>query len=212
MTSRWVDRGGSRRGALALAVIASAVGCVVVPPGRGPASPGGDPGDGAGGPRSPVAAVEPTSGGRTGQVTVPDLIGKSFEEASALVRRAGFRNELEHSTPIECATPPPGEGRIRCQEPDPGAHVPSYTMVHVIVDHTTRRARELTEADARSVIGMTVPQATARLRGLGFTGEVETSYPRHYDACKPETVCEVELHGDDGAAWLYLSRKAVGEP
>jgi len=174
-----MDR-GSGIGWRSVAVVAIVLaGCVVMPARRGATAPGGPPSEG-----------EPGGGGASGPLVVPDLVGMSFDDASARLRQAGFRYELEQSTPIDCATASPGEGLIRCQEPAPGARVAGSSMVHVTIDHRFRSHGVLTETELQTVVGLTLAQAKAKLAQLGNQDEIEI-IEVHVDpaTCRTDTIC-----------------------
>ena len=195
------------RGLMLLLVLA---GCQIVSPGRGAGTTGGGAGPSGGGHGGGGGEAAPSAGGADadGMVVVPNLVGKSFVEANAMVRQAGFRPEIEQTSPVECDTAPPGEGLVRCQDPEPGKRVRSYTMLHVNVYHKPSHYGRVTLEDLAALKGMTVAQAKAKLVDYGFTGEVVVYHTSNFiEGCKPDVVCRAESAG--GIMQLYLNEKAA---
>jgi len=90
-------------------------------------APAADPAGAA----SPAGAA-PSAGG-TPKATVPNLVGKTPEQAQALVKAAGFAHEPEASRPLECEGAPRDPGLINCQDPDAGAVIDRYRMITISV-------------------------------------------------------------------------------
>lgn len=122
----------------------------------------------------PTATGAGASGGPTasGDLVVPDLIGKTPEEAAELVARAGFSSAMEQSRPVECHDAPQIEGKINCQDPAAGATVKPYTVVQVNVYRPTRIAGAIVRSQLVALIGMTPEAAKAALASYGHDGYV----------------------------------------
>lgn len=121
---------------------------------------------------------------------VPDLIGRTREEAVALVMAAGFTQGPESSRPVECEDAEHVEGRINCQAPPAGKIVKKYTAVQINVYHKTRIAGAIVREQLLSLIGMTPADAREALKSFGHDGTVEVSPgSRFWDKCGKERVC-----------------------
>ena len=164
-------------------------GSSTTPTARGPTGPsGGAPPNG-----DPPSGSSPANGNTSGGLVVPDLDGKTFDEAAAIVRNAGFSADLEQSSPVECDNPTKVVGKIRCQEPEAGKHVAKYTMIQVQVYRTDEHHGTLVRSQLDPLRGMTVAQAKAALTKLGFTGTVNLETPMQFIAkCGLDHVCDVQ--------------------
>lgn len=173
------------------------VGCQVVSSGRG------------GGTTPMATGAGPAGGGDPdGMITVPNVVGKSLDEAQAMAQQAGFKQDVETTRPVECDTPAPGEGLIRCQDPEAGTRVARYAMLQVNVYRTRSHKGRVTLEDLAALKGLTVAQARAKLVEYGATDEVEVATSNRFiDNCKPETICWAESGG--GTILLYLNKQAA---
>jgi beta-lactam-binding protein with PASTA domain len=125
-----------------------------------------------------------------GDVVVPDLSGKTPEEAAALVEAAGFTGAVESSRPVECYDAPEVEGRINCQQPHAGETVKNYVTVQINVYRKQRIAGAVVRDQLLALIGKTPDEARAALAGYGHDGHVWVDMQDEYDAdCGADRVC-----------------------
>src|SRR5262249_14194437 len=68
--------------------------------------------------------------------------------------------------------PPPTEGKVNCQTPDPGKLVRGYAMIQISVATRDQDAGRLLQVDLKTVIGLTIDEARRQLKELGHTGNV----------------------------------------
>jgi hypothetical protein len=159
--------------------------------------------------------VTTTAGGEHHIVPVPDVIGKTADEARAIVRMAGFTSEVEIDAGLGCDAgpddPPPSNGRVDCQYPDPGKLVSTYAMVKIRV-HEPKRRHEgaLTSPELHELIGMTIPEARQRLKELGHTGKINVATTsRFMPGCADSRVCAYGPHPElfsSDAISLFLNQ------
>ena len=114
----------------------------------------------------------PTGGGGDGQLTVPDLIGRTPDEARAIVKAAGFASEPESTRPVECEGAPKQPGRINCQDPEPGKLVARYAMIQVNVYQVHRIAGAIVRSQLETLKGLSPDQAKQALQKMGHDGKV----------------------------------------
>jgi PASTA domain len=158
-------------------------------------------------PSAPSAASAPGDPQRT----VPDLTGKTLDEARAIVRAAGFTSELEDTELASCPGAAPGaaaEGQILCQDPDPGQHRNRHAPIQVVVYKPQRFAETALQQQLLALRGLTVDEARVQLRRIGHDGPVKVvRLDKHVSGCAPERVCDVgrgrarDLH-DEITLWL----------
>lgn len=172
-------------------------------------TPGGgtstsDPSSGGGG--------EAPSGGGDGWVVIPNVVGKSLDEAERLAKQAGLNQDVETTHPIECDNPAPAEGMIKCQAPEPGKRVKNYTMLQVQVFRAQHFEGQLVRDQLKPVKGMKLPAAEAYLRKLGWTGKFHVMAPMQFvNGCAAETICGydqdagIAIHEDLS---VYMNKKA----
>ena len=163
--------------------------------------------------------VETAAGGEHRMVPVPNVIGKTADEARAMVRMAGFTSEVEIDAGLGCDAgpddPPPSSGRVDCQYPDPGKLASAYAMVKISV-HEPKRRHEgaLTSPDLHKLIGMTVAEARQRLKELGHTGKINVRAATRFDTgCGADRVCDYGPHAELFAAddiSLFLNKPKLG--
>jgi beta-lactam-binding protein with PASTA domain len=67
--------------------------------------------------------------GLSRKVTVPDVVGKSMNDARLALVRAGLRSEVQRDQD----RPPPVEGRVVLQDPEPGARVRRRSPVRLLL-------------------------------------------------------------------------------
>lgn len=142
----------------------------------------------------------PSSGGSTtggggssvapdAMITMPDLTGKSFEEASALVRDAGFQHGLEKQ-PLSCDGPEQTVGHVDCQTPEPGKSVKAYTLVRVNLKEGERLSGMFLRRHFDKLKGMSLDKAKAQAKADGHTGEIRIQERDTFlQGCAENTVC-----------------------
>src|SRR5262249_10308908 len=121
---------------------------------------------------SPGAPSSASPAGGTARAMVPNLIGKTPEEARALVKAAGFTAEPEATRPLECERAPPEPGLINCQDPDAGQLVERYRMIAIAVYREQVIQGAIVRRQLETLHGLTPDQAKQQLRKLGHDGQV----------------------------------------
>lgn len=124
----------------------------------------------------PTSASPPSPGGGTPTLTVPDLIGKTRDEARAIVKAAGFTSEPESSRPLECEGAAHEAGKINCQDPEAGKVVQRYTMIQINVYEPHHIAGAIVRSQLDALRGMTPDQARQQLKKLGHDGKVTVGF------------------------------------
>ena len=124
-------------------------------------------------------------------ITMPDLNGRTRDEAIAMVRAAGFKHEAEVQ-PIACNGPEQEVGKVDCQDPDPGKSVQAYTLVRFNVKEGNRLAAgNVLRSDFEKMQGMTVADAKGYAKTIGHTGELQVKELTDFQTgCKDGTVCK----------------------
>lgn len=117
-------------------------------------------------------AAPAASGGGTPKATVPNLIGRTPEEARVLVKAAGFSGEPESTWPLECEGAPRDPGRINCQDPEAGQVVERYRMVAISVFREQVITGAIVRRQLETLHGLTPDQAKRQLEKLGHDGNV----------------------------------------
>ncbi|CAN5566966.1 hypothetical protein BH11MYX1_BH11MYX1_44090 [soil metagenome] len=179
---------------MALAFALLLVGCGLIQTGSSgsssmpaPAS-GGSPMPAGGGAPAPAGGGDPS-----GMVTMPNLVGMTVDRAAAAVRAAGFKLEMEHSSPLECTAPPKvDDGHINCQSVDAGTSVKAYTLIQVAVYQVQHLTGIIVRSQLKPMVGMKLEAAKAELKRLGYKGHVQIETPlQFYKNCPLGIVCEV---------------------
>lgn len=152
-----------------------------------------------GGGGSPTGSGGETGGGGgDGWVVAPDLEGKSFDEAKAAAKAAGFKSEVEEGN-VSCVDEKQLEGKVVCQSVDPGKRVRDYTMIQVHVYKKHVFTGMLVRDQLKPLKGMTLTQATAYLKSLGHTGQLKTeTLQQHIANCEKDIVCGVANESGTG--------------
>jgi beta-lactam-binding protein with PASTA domain len=115
----------------------------------------------------------PTAGaGGTPRATVPNLIGKTPEQARALVKAAGFVNEPEATHPLECEGAPREPGLINCQDPEAGQVIERHRMITISVYREQVITGAIVRRQLETLHGLTPDQARQQLNKLGHDGKV----------------------------------------
>jgi hypothetical protein len=144
---------------------------------------------------SSASAPAPASTPGDARRIVPDLIGKTLDEARATVQAAGFTSELESRELASCPDAAPGaavEGRILCQDADPGQPRNRHAPIQVVVYKPQRFPGQILQRQVAELVGLTVDQARQKLRGFGHDGAVKVvRLDQHRSGCAPERVCNV---------------------
>ena len=157
--------------------------------------PGGGTSSGGGGGGGGDQANSPD-----GMITMPNLVGKTRDEAMAMVKAAGFKHEAEVQ-PIACSGPDQEVGKVDCQDPDAGKSVKAYTLVRFNVKEGERLTGMFLRRHFDKLKGMPVEQAKAQAKKDGHSGEIRVKELDSYrDGCKQNTVCEAtdERGGQSG--------------
>lgn len=155
---------------------------------------------GPGGSTSPSGGGGGDHVGSDAVITMPDLMGKTREEAVALVRAAGFKHEAE-TKPIACNGPEQEVGKVDCQDPEPGKSVRAYTIVVFNVKEGSRLTGMFLRRHFDSLKGMPVEAAKAQAKRDGHSGEIRVKEVSEFIAgCKEKTVCNAtdERGGQSG--------------
>jgi hypothetical protein len=162
---------------------------------------GGSPTGGGGG-------GETGGGGGDGWVVAPDLEGKSFEEAKAAAKAAGFKSEVEEGN-VSCVDEKQLEGKVVCQSVDPGKRVRDYTMIQVHVYKKHVFTGMLVRDQLKPLKGMTLTAAKTYLKSLGHTGQLKTeTLQQHVANCEKDIVCGVineSGYGINDDVYVYVN-------
>jgi serine/threonine-protein kinase len=128
-----------------------------------------------------VVAQDPPSGERvergapvrinyskgTGRVAVPDVVGRTSDDAGAIIREAGLV-----ARPFEVPSPEP-EGTVVAQNPQPGAEVAQGDPVRINVSSgESDQPPPPAQATVPNVVGQQLRAAQDRLQGDGFVVRV----------------------------------------
>ncbi|MBZ0233627.1 MAG: PASTA domain-containing protein [Deltaproteobacteria bacterium] len=127
-------------------------------------------------------------------VTMPDLIGKSEEEAIAAVRAAGFRQDAESNQMLECVDPPEVDGKVNCQSPSAGETVKAYTLVRIHVYRPQKIAGAVVRHQLLALLGKSPDEAKRALASYGHDGEIKVEPDREFhDGCGDDRVCRLSV-------------------
>ncbi len=128
------------------------------------------------------------------QIIMPNLVGKTLDEAKKICTAAGFVYEPETARPLDCPDAPKLDGRVRCQDPEAGQKVGNHTLIDLNVYHTPVR-NHITADEERSLIGKTVEQAKQQLAEWNFTGKIDIRPADGSRVCTPGQICEIYPDG-----------------
>lgn len=148
------------------------------------------------------------------RLVMPDLMGKTAEEANAILRSAGFSTEVEvNRRALECVDAAQVPGRINCQDPEPGRPVYRSAIIGVTVFEERKIAGALVRAQLVKVRGMTIADARTYLKSIGHGGDV-VLFEQHVwsDACGVGKVCDVAPESGvpiDGQITLVINANAT---
>lgn len=134
----------------------------------------------------------PSVGG-SGQLVVPDVMGKTEAEARALARAAGFTADVELNAALACDGGPKVKDHVSCQTPDPGSKVSRGAWIQIAIYKPWDHPGMLVRDQLLPLVGLTVEQAKQQLAQLGYDGNLVVSEQYHYDdKCGQNKVCGVE--------------------
>lgn len=146
-------------------------------------------------------------GGASGNVTVPDVVGKTQSEAEAAVASAGLRGGVKFQDD-------PGtwnaSSKICTQTPGGGQQSASSLFISVRFCHVDAPVVD----KHPNIIGLSVADATKKAKAVGYTGKIEVLTMSEYDAdCKADTVCRVMPEywdlNQERTLTLFVNRKAT---
>jgi beta-lactam-binding protein with PASTA domain len=147
---------------------------------------------------------------------VPNLVGKSPDEARAMVRAAGFEYDLEvDSASLDCGEHPPkvANRHILCQKPVAGTVGDRNTIVYSVTYAEPRKRDEwISKEQLASLRGLKVGDAKAKLAEWSFDGKLKVMHTAEFDAdCGVDKVCGT--WPNSGVHWhekltLYINEKA----
>jgi hypothetical protein len=170
---------------LALALV-SVAGCVLAPSGLSSVGSGGGPGT--------------SSAGVAGQITVPNLFGLPKEQAIAALRRAGYQGDPTEDSSL-CGSVVDGRvmelGQVCYQHPPAGRVQGARLPISIRVQRESPWHGNAGRANEwrlmPTLVGMSVEQARARLKQVGFPREdlVRVAWVDE-PGCRPLTVCRTQ--------------------
>lgn len=133
------------------------------------------------------------------RLKVPDLFGKTQDEANELLKNAGFMFDATSSA-VGCKGPvptgKPDENRIKCQEPQAGALVDKHTMIQVELYEIPQHPERISTSVLGSLINLPIDEAKQKLHDLGYRGVIKLGTYRGARPCKRGAVCDVEPFKD----------------
>lgn len=164
-----------------------------------------------------------SAGAGDGKLTMPDLIGKTPDEARALVKAAGFAGEPESSRPVECENAAKDPGKINCQDPEAGKLVARSAMIQVNVYEVHGMKGIIVRGQLATLKGLTLDQAKQQLKKLGHDGEVTVAVVTNsgggqtfVKGCGDNRVCEwsgesgISIH--DGITLYTNPKLSIASP
>jgi hypothetical protein len=122
----------------------------------------------------------PGASGGTRRATVPDLMGKTADEARALVKAAGFVHAPESTLPLECVDAAQDAGLINCQDPEPGKSLEIYQLIKINVYRPQVISGAIVRRQLATLHGLTPDQAKQELKKLGHDGKVHVRDVTNY--------------------------------
>lgn len=143
--------------------------------------------------------------GADDKLKVPNLVGKSFDEARKILSATGFAGEPEdHLASCERSAPDVDGGIVQCQDPSPGELAGKYSIIVIHLMRAGHKKGDITAEHIRPLLGNPVGQVKDALGKLGFVGTYVTK-PADDDhaiaLCEPGNVCwidprdEIDPHG-----------------
>jgi len=152
-------------------------------------------------PRSDDRASTPVA---TTSVTYPDVVGKSKDEAEAMLRAAGARDIRTDNDPgsVSFAT-----AKVCSQVPGGGRETSATLPVVLRYCDSTPIAQK----PGTQLVGIAVGVAKQRAKAAGFTGRIEVLEITDDPQCKVGTVCRVEPArwelDQDRSMTLYVAKQ-----
>jgi beta-lactam-binding protein with PASTA domain len=139
---------------------------------------------------SPGVASSAGDSSVSGKHAVPDVRGKTIEEARAAWTAAGFSGDVDPNRPRSCGNAPETAGKITCQSPEPGEQASAYAMLEVIVYTPQVFEGQLVRSQMSSLKGQTIEQAKASLKKMGHDGSIVFEESRSFlKDCGEGIVC-----------------------
>jgi hypothetical protein len=124
---------------------------------------------------------------------VPNLVGKTLDEAKAILKAAGFMYEPdERGENCDDDAPDVDDQQIRCQIPTAGSIVQTNKLVEVIVRHGGHRKGVLLIGQLRPLMFHPLAYVKDALAKLGFDGTLEVKADWTGGSCEPDHVCNIE--------------------
>ena len=118
------------------------------------------------------------------KIAVPDLRGKTFDAAAAIVKKAGFAYDLEQG---DCdGGEERGKGLVQCQYPEPGTLADSHILIHVKIQ---LQAKIIHAEDLEKLRNMKLEDAKKRLKELGYIGKLTVRDEKGDKTCLKGLVC-----------------------
>jgi len=153
-----------------------------------------------------IVALAVSPAGADDKLKVPNLVGKSVEDAQDTANKSGFPRDLDKQRAgPDCKGTVTELGKVRCQSPAPGTLLGRYESITVFVN-MPHEPKEWDYDDTAKLIGLTVAQAKKQLADDGFKGKIEVQ-ESSMDGCKPGTLCDIQprAFGED-ASITFLAR------
>jgi beta-lactam-binding protein with PASTA domain len=127
---------------------------------------------------------------------VPNLVGKTLDEAKALVKAAGFIAEPEDRPAEGCdddKLPDYDDGIIQCQSPHAGSVADNkYLNIAVVVRHGGHKKGVLLISQLRPLMFHPLTYVKDALKKLGFDGAIDVKADWTSGGCEPDHVCSIE--------------------
>lgn len=154
------------------------------------------------GPSVPASASTPMSSSATADagavaLVVPDVMGKTAAEASAIIKAAGFARDVEPRN-LGCQGGAHLPGKISCQNPEAGTRVGRNDWVQIDV---WNGPVDIGPKQLAPLIGRPLPEVKRRLKEMGYVGELQVWTQEEPTAtCHDDLVCnfqQLSLRADD---------------
>ncbi len=164
-------------------------------------------------PSSPIGSSGSNDNAAALVLVVPDVMGKTADEARAIVKAAGFVRDVEISESLGCEGPHPA-GRIFCQSPAAGTRVGRNDWLQVAIPAAAMHLRPgFINADQLDpLVGLPLAEAKRRLKQLGHVGQVLLERDNKVSArCHDDLVCSLGLSGSSAVdADIVIDMAAPG--
>jgi len=139
---------------------------------------------------------------------VPNLVGKTKEEAQDAANGAGFPQDLYVEEPgADCKGDVKEIGKVKCQSPAPGTMLGKFEHITVYINQPPP-PKTWSYDDTQKLIGLPLEEVKKRLADQGFKGKIELQ-EGDYPHCKMGTVCEISpsSFGEDSSITLLWRPK-----